>query len=113
MASTNVGEPFGETHGEWTDQDILDAVDAAVCKAMAATGAEHQAVAFWTEWSIMEPHVPMSRRKAMICSLDQKLSSKGLPTLRELMSLDPFPRHGVSRVECAAAPTDENQPAET
>ena len=79
----------------WSDQRILAAIDAALETAGKICDEDRQAVVFWIEWATMEPHVPISRRKSIICFLDRRLSAKGLPTLRQLVGMTPVPRRAA------------------
>ena len=74
----------------WTDQQILAAVDAGLETATDVLDQDRQAVLFWKEWAAIEPRVPTSQRKAIICFFDGKLSAKGLLTLRQLVGMRPF-----------------------
>merc|ERR1712032_1012482 len=91
MATVNAGSPQGEVQAEWTDQQISVTIDAGLALAAATGDADYGAVIFWREWAALEPHVPVIRRKGIITFFDSKLNAKGFPSLRDLVSMDPFP----------------------
>lgn len=84
-----LGDPAGDT--EWSGEQLLNAIGEAVDLAMQAGSPEYKMVVLWHRWAQISEHVRPAQHKSIIRHLDSKMRSRGFPTLRDLMGLNPLP----------------------
>ena len=69
----------------WTYERILSWVDGAIDQALEKEDRSAGAMTFWTQWEANIHHFPPSIRKKFVQIMDDKLTAKGFPSLRDLL----------------------------
>ena len=69
----------------WTYERILSWVDGAIDQALEKEDRSAGAMTFWTQWEANLHHFPPSIRKKFVQTMDDKLTAKGFPSLRDLL----------------------------